>query len=235
MIKEIEVDGVKHGVTLADYMIGDGITQDAESGQIKIVTCTQIITEYTPFVPLSVGGEKKLGVILHNGLKCESGTLALRVGTVSGNDDFVPIAIGSCDGRDGYRDYFGLALGNGLGRNKYNQLVLSNPAGAINVGTSLVNSPALDVRLSTTGLLEITDDGLAVRIGSELDKEKGGNVLVVKLSTQKSNRTRVGYGLCVDRIYGLQLNLAGNSPLKVNNDGELFIDIQHLKTLLAYA
>lgn len=198
MIKEIEVDGVKHGITLGDDMVGEGL------------------------------------------VKSNSGILRLKVGTESSSDTFVPICLGSCEGRDGNGNYFGIALGNGLKCNKYNAIEVdpngtgSGTSSGLKIGTSLIyRDGALEVRFSSNSALSIEQNGVSIRIGTEFDVEEYENKLHIRLGTDITEKTRRGFGLCIDRNDGLALNLApGTNPLSVNDFGELYIDIQILKELL---
>ena len=275
MIKEIEVDGVKHGVTLADEAVGQGLkkdkngtisvdvndlgvlteekllagdtlTKDPESGNIEIITGAQVIEKDTPFVPFAKGKGKKLGVALSDGFMNESGSLGLKLGTLSRSENFVPICIGSCFGYHGGGYYFGIALGSSLKCNSNNALELvvssnSNSGGTgsgtscdLMIGSTLkILDGKLEICISSKSAMGLAVDGLSLKVGTEFDIPELGNSLLINLATGVNEKTRYGFGLCVDRKEGLALSLApGTNPLKVNEIGELYIDMTIIKELL---
>lgn len=265
MIKEIEVGGVKHGIALADDMVGQGLvkeengaisvdvnglvllteenllagdtlTKDPESGNIEIITGAAVIESNTPFVPFAKGEGKKLGVALDDGFMNESGALGLKLGTETNEANFVPLCIGLCSGLHGTGRYFGIALGSGFKRNRYNELELDggNTPESLMVGASLkYENGTLDVRFSSNSALYVAQDGVSIKIGTEFDILGTVNELRIRLGTEVNEKTRYGFGLCVDRYDGLALSLApGANPLRVNEKGELYIDMQNLKELL---
>lgn len=77
MVKEIEVDGVKHGITLADSMVGQGLKKD-ENGAVTL--------QLAPFgsnseVPLTLSTNGTLVLKYGPGLQQRDGYLSLRYGT----------------------------------------------------------------------------------------------------------------------------------------------------------
>ena len=233
MIKEIEVGGVKHSITLADDMVGDGLKKTL-SGRIYVDIATNVLSggqfmtglsfsggklilEKRPIAQALAGGSANASLLHQNGI--------LIVNTTGLAQDYIF--------RSGLAS--GLA-GSGL-EDKNGQLSLSTGI----VGSGLVRngfSNAIEVLIDYSpgsGGLKLSSSGLSVQAGSGLMLEDG-NVNIDYSNLFDSNSFKLIYGPITSvgvkvtsglEIYpgnGLKVKIAKRSSglrLILNDNGEL--------------
>lgn len=236
IVKEVEVAGVKHSITLADNMIGSGLKRDADGGVGVTIGAGLIVSPSFGTLEVDVNS------ICGSGLTSDGIKLGVNVDGLAGSG---LVAIGGklvVTGGGGSVDAGSLA-GSGLRSVEGNKLALALSG---NSYLSFAPDASLTVNTSTlaSGLIEpygglgATPYGLSVNVGGGLRKETSyeGKLVIDYENLFDSDSFRLIYGPIMSvgvkvtsgiEIYpenGIKVKIAERSSglrLILNDKGEL--------------